>query len=61
MMINVIGYMLFMTSQYDVILNIDVWRSLLTQCAYYSTRTLLSRYCSLQCVTVIHILISASS
>jgi len=32
----------------------DVWRSLLTQRAYYSTRTLLTRYCSLQCVTVIH-------
>jgi len=32
-----------------------VWRSLLTQRAYYSTRTLLTRYCSLHCVTVIHI------
>ena len=42
---------------YDVTIcrHFDVWRSLLTQRAYYCTRTLLSRYCSLQCVTVIHI------
>jgi len=48
------------TSQYDVILAL-VWRSLLAQRAYYSTRTLLTRYCSLQCVTAIHKLISAPS
>jgi len=31
------------------------------QRSYYSTRTLITRYCSLQCVTVIHKLISAPS
>jgi len=52
--VNVTGYTLFVTSQYDVILAL-VWRSLLTQRAYYSTRILLTRYCSLQCVTAIHV------
>jgi len=33
----------------------------LTHRAYYSTRTLLTRYCSLQRVTVRHKLISAPS
>jgi len=43
MMVNVIGYALFMTPQYEVIL------------MFGEVCTLLSRYCSLQCVTVIHI------
>jgi len=54
MVVNVTGYTLFVTSPYDVILAL-VWRSLLTQRAYYSTHTLLTRYCSLQNVTVVHI------
>jgi len=53
-MVNVTGYTLFVASQYDVILAL-VWRSLLTRRAYYSAQTLLTCYCSLQCVTVIHI------
>ena len=32
-----------------------VWRSVLTERAHYSTRTLLTRCCSLQCITAIHI------
>jgi len=44
--VNVTGYTLFVTSQYDVILAL-VWRSLLTQRAYYSTLTLLTCYCNL--------------
>jgi len=57
MVVNVTGYTMFMTSQHDVIFwrLALVWRILLTQRAYYSTHTLLSRYCSLQCVIVTHI------
>jgi len=54
MVVNVTGYTLFVTSQYDVILSL-VWRNFLAQRAYYSTRSLLTHYCSLQCVTAIHI------
>jgi len=58
MMVSVTGHTLLVTSQYDVILTFAnhrlglVWRSLLTQRAYYSTRTLLV---IVQCVTVMHI------
>jgi len=54
MVVNVTGYTLFVTSQNDVSLTL-VWRRLFTQRAYYSTRTLLYRYCSVRCVTAIHI------
>jgi len=54
MVVNVTGYTLFAMSQYDIIL-VLVWRSLLTQHAYYSTHTLLTCYWCLWCVTVIHI------
>jgi len=55
MIVNVIVYTLFVTSRCDVILILAlVWRSLLTQRANYSARTLLTRYCSLPYVTVIH-------
>jgi len=52
MVVNVTEYTLFVTSQYDVILTFGevYWHSV-----HYSTHTLLSRYWSLQCVTVIQI------
>jgi len=60
MVVKETGYTLFVTSQYDVMLTL-VWRSLLTQRSYYSTRTLISRYCSLPCVTVKNELIRVPS
>jgi len=41
MVVNVNKYTLFVMSQYDIILAL-VWRSLLTQRAYYSARTFLT-------------------
>jgi len=48
MVIIVTGYALFVTSQYAVIFTFqnNVWPSL-TQHAYYSTRTLLTRCCTM--------------
>ena len=50
MVVIVTGYTIFETSQCDVIFtfaNPTFWRILLTQHAYYSTRTLLTRYCTM--------------
>jgi len=48
----VTGHTLFVTSQYDVVLmfaKLTFWRCLLTQSAYYFTRTLLIRQVVVQC------------
>jgi len=60
MVVNVTKYKMFVTPQYDIILRYWIGLTkLLTQRAYFSTRTLLTRYCSMQCVTVVHVNLSA--
>jgi len=62
MVVNLTGYTLFVTSQYDIILTFGdgLAKFVGTACmANYSTCTLLTRYCRLRCVTNKRKLISA--